>query len=382
MEEALTCSIKQEIDLCIRDKKQKEKRRRLREAQKISRHNVACKIINPEADYTDMALHVQQIGDKENIYQAVINRAIVLTQRFYCFHKTDKIHYKLIAPSALLLSIKLDSNYTLLREYTLKLIRRFGHNTSAYTTGDLYEFEAILIQTLWPDHLFLDDFDEIVHHLCESYTNQKKERVEEKIKQLLICTTMATRFSPFEIVTKSIDIINIDVSLKEECENANRTEYALIKDNDDCSIFTCKLCPKRCHSVKDLSEHIEEKHAKCPKCQKILMHKRYLKEHLLRHDLKDTSSNKFKCLQCEKFFKTKTTLKNHEERTHQEPKTKQKEVFQCSNCTKSFPSKSNLNRHIKSAHKRQTFECPYCSKFLCRSDVLKDHIRFVHNIRL
>ena len=128
MEEALTCSIKHEIDLSIRDKKRKEKRRRLREARKISLHNVACTIINPEEDYTDMALHIQQIGGEENIYQACINRAIVLTQRFYCFHKTDKIHYKHIAPSALFLSIKLDKDPRLLREYTLKLIRRFGHN--------------------------------------------------------------------------------------------------------------------------------------------------------------------------------------------------------------------------------------------------------------
>ena len=56
--------------------------------------------------------------------------------------------------------------------------------------------------------------------------------------------------------------------------------------------------------------------------------------------------------------------------------------FACSSCTKTFTKLDILKRHIKRVHETPTFKCGSCGKLFIRSDFLKRHEKSVHLIFL
>ena len=80
------------------------------------------------------------------------------------------------------------------------------------------------------------------------------------------------------------------------------------------AFFQCKICEQECSNIKDLQEHKKEKH---------------------------TTSEDFKCDDCDKIFKSQKKLDDHE-KTH--------EKFECDECDKVFQYEGLLERHVDAVH--------------------------------
>ena len=52
--------------------------------------------------------------------------------------------------------------------------------------------------------------------------------------------------------------------------------------------------------------------------------------------------------------------------------------FACSSCSKTFTKLDILKRHIKRVHETPTFKCGTCGKLFIRSGILKRHEKSVH----
>ena len=85
-----------------------------------------------------------------------------------------------------------------------------------------------------------------------------------------------------------------------------------------------------------------------------------------------------KCEICEKVFKTKTVLKSHFRRVHDND-GKVHVCNKCETCGKSFSKASNLKTHIYTVHERhKDHKCESCGKSFSQFGHLKSHIREVH----
>lgn len=83
----------------------------------------------------------------------------------------------------------------------------------------------------------------------------------------------------------------------------------------------------------------------------------------------------FKCQFCIKKFTSRDTREKHE-RTHTGEKP-----FECriDGCDKHFSQSNNRIRHERT-HKGKLFTCELCSKKYGRNEMVKIHMRNVHNI--
>ena len=129
------------------------------------------------------------------------------------------------------------------------------------------------------------------------------------------------------------------------------------------------------HKIKHLREQAEKGVAgideanlyyHCDKCDKRLVSKQGLLEHLKIHD----ESSKFPCPTCGLAFARKQTLKEHERAAHSTD-----ENYQCKDCGKRFGNQSQLKKH-KLSHEEPQFQCKYCSKKLSTAVYLKNHERY------
>ncbi|XP_060802984.1 zinc finger protein 714 isoform X2 [Amyelois transitella] len=109
--------------------------------------------------------------------------------------------------------------------------------------------------------------------------------------------------------------------------------------------FFCDLCPYKCkhkyYLVMHMRTHTGEKPYKCPQCQATFVNPSNLNKHKLTHQEKQ-----FKCMLCEKAFRTNTALREHQEATHMNIKHK------CVYCGRDFCYKSDLRKHEIKNHNR------------------------------
>lgn len=75
------------------------------------------------------------------------------------------------------------------------------------------------------------------------------------------------------------------------------------------------------------------------------------------------------CLQCEKFFANKLTLKDHEMRFH----NKNAPQYPCTICGKSFNLLRDLNQHIRNHRNKKAFKCNLCPLAYSCLDKLNEH---------
>ncbi|XP_053607382.1 zinc finger protein 62-like [Plodia interpunctella] len=109
--------------------------------------------------------------------------------------------------------------------------------------------------------------------------------------------------------------------------------------------FFCDLCPYKCkhkyYLVMHMRTHTGEKPYKCPHCPATFVNPSNLNKHKLTHQEKQ-----FKCMLCEKAFRTNTALREHQEATHMNIKHK------CVYCGRDFCYKSDLRKHEIKNHNR------------------------------
>ena len=112
----------------------------------------------------------------------------------------------------------------------------------------------------------------------------------------------------------------------------------------------------------------------CDICGAVFTLQKNLKRHIsVQHKESDSIKINHDCDQCD-YSGTYTNLMQHKLNKHKENKRK------CSICLAEFNNKSHLNRHMNSSHKKLLpHTCYICYKGFSRKDVLKNHIKSVHN---
>ncbi|CAG5050138.1 unnamed protein product [Parnassius apollo] len=109
--------------------------------------------------------------------------------------------------------------------------------------------------------------------------------------------------------------------------------------------FFCDLCPYKCkhkyYLVMHMRTHTGEKPYKCPHCPATFVNPSNLNKHKLTHQEKQ-----FKCLLCEKAFRTNSALREHHNAAHMNIK------HTCNFCGRDFCYKSDLRKHEIRNHNR------------------------------
>ncbi|XP_013169178.1 PREDICTED: zinc finger protein 665-like [Papilio xuthus] len=109
--------------------------------------------------------------------------------------------------------------------------------------------------------------------------------------------------------------------------------------------FFCDLCPYKCkhkyYLVMHMRTHTGEKPYKCAHCPATFVNPSNLNKHKLTHQEKQ-----FKCMLCEKAFRTNGALREHHDATHMNIK------HTCAYCGRDFRYKSDLRKHEIRYHNR------------------------------
>jgi len=134
--------------------------------------------------------------------------------------------------------------------------------------------------------------------------------------------------------------------------------------------FHCKEigCETKFTSNCSLKKHFNSVHQmmreKCPICQKLVGS---LKKHTqIVHD----KIREYQCPECQKFFQTRTHVKNHYNRVHMGLKE------QCPDCNKMV---QDVRTHVNFVHKKvANFPCDQCNTKCVSSTALKKHTLSVH----
>ncbi|CAH2239786.1 jg20721 [Pararge aegeria aegeria] len=109
--------------------------------------------------------------------------------------------------------------------------------------------------------------------------------------------------------------------------------------------FFCDLCPYKCkhkyYLVMHMRTHTGEKPYKCAECPATFVNASNLNKHKLTHQEKQ-----FKCMLCEKAFRTGTALWEHHDAKHMNIK------HTCTFCGRDFCYKSDLRKHEIRSHNR------------------------------
>ncbi|KAL7015221.1 hypothetical protein ACKWTF_016351 [Chironomus riparius] len=147
-------------------------------------------------------------------------------------------------------------------------------------------------------------------------------------------------------------------------------------------IYSCDICPKKFVFLKSLKYHVEvhRKRAReenfpyqCAACQrKFLSEEKY--KHHITYSHAETSS--FVCYLCGKTLDSRKKLNYHMLR-HQDIRN-----YQCTKCGMKFLQARHLDRHMTTHSEVRPYVCTEigCGKAFKMSDVLKKHLRKVHQV--
>ncbi|GAB5360049.1 hypothetical protein AAMO2058_000594100 [Amorphochlora amoebiformis] len=123
----------------------------------------------------------------------------------------------------------------------------------------------------------------------------------------------------------------------------------------------CFMCSKNMSSIAALKVHLLRhtgiKPHSCALCNMTFFQRGGLRQHELTHR-QDNDSKPYRCKQCARSFREKTSLINHQRlHTGERP-------YQCPQCHKSFVQKNSLSVHLRAMHNNtgKIFKCQVCEK--------------------
>ena len=138
----------------------------------------------------------------------------------------------------------------------------------------------------------------------------------------------------------------------------------------------CEICDKLFTVKKNLTRHLEthavERKHKCHLCDKAFRTKVVLRGHFKSHGIKVVP---YECELCGKVFGTKFRLKSHKIFVH-----KQAGKYPCAVCGKNLPTEKHLQRHLRTHTGEKTLKCDICEKLFKEKSQLSEHQRGVHGI--
>ena len=79
-----------------------------------------------------------------------------------------------------------------------------------------------------------------------------------------------------------------------------------------------------------------------------------------------------KCEECNKFFSTVFSLRQHKQSQHELI------IFECDKCEYETKAKTNLNRHIETIHEGERYNCEFCEWKGLYPEALRIHIKGEH----
>ncbi|XP_041470636.1 histone-lysine N-methyltransferase PRDM9-like isoform X2 [Lytechinus variegatus] len=135
-------------------------------------------------------------------------------------------------------------------------------------------------------------------------------------------------------------------------------------------VFKCKYCPKRFSTNKNVIRHEDTVHTnngqyKCEYCPATYTRMAAL----LLHRQKHTMDRPFKCEECPRSFSSESALKNHL------PEHRGERPYICDVCGKGFGTRKNMTCHKRRVHMAPTtvFNCSFCEKTFKHKTALSQH---------
>lgn len=104
---------------------------------------------------------------------------------------------------------------------------------------------------------------------------------------------------------------------------------------------------------------------KCEQCGRQFRQKTTLQQHERTH----SDSRPYECAECEKRFRQQSHLKQHA-RIHSKEKP-----YKCDFCERTFRQRAILNQHLRIHSGEKPYECPECGKFFRQKAILDQHVR-------
>ncbi|XP_013149017.1 PREDICTED: gastrula zinc finger protein XlCGF26.1-like isoform X2 [Papilio polytes] len=163
------------------------------------------------------------------------------------------------------------------------------------------------------------------------------------------------------------------------CPKTFTDRYNLRKHSANClrnRRVTCAHCMKTYANKDGLRNHIQLRHPNilppkvlkktiiCKECGKGFLTPSQLKAHNLKH----SSEKRFYCVECDKSFKCKYTLKQHLKLTSRHANASELQ-HACTQCDKRFGIKRDLERHMNRIHLNiRPYKCDLCEKVTSKSN--------------
>ncbi|XP_038208175.1 zinc finger protein 782-like [Zerene cesonia] len=203
-------------------------------------------------------------------------------------------------------------------------------------------------------------------NLEEHIIFKKENQFDEKLKN-------DTFKYEYENFASDDDDEQLDVNI---CKQQNNDR---LKIPEKIYTYHCELCDKRFIRNKRYENHKrthESEGLSCMSCDKTFKTKRGLREHQ-KNVHSPWSFNETKCRLCGKVFKSRNSLKQHEIR-HGERK-----LYICDVCGKKCLSKSYLKIHLETHNekKERNYGCDICNKKFFSKMYLNTHIHRAHTGR-
>lgn len=153
-----------------------------------------------------------------------------------------------------------------------------------------------------------------------------------------------------------IDATDEDMEKKcPECYKMIKVAY-LKSHRKECKVIKCSICKVILNSMYDLSEHQTKEHPMaimmkfCMLCNREFVGSIALEKHINRTHRKHFHLYKYKCMECNKYFKHPKDLFAHYFSTH-----RYLQPYSCKICDKGFRIRKAFTLHIKMEHKSNGF---------------------------
>lgn len=130
-------------------------------------------------------------------------------------------------------------------------------------------------------------------------------------------------------------------------------------------VFQCQICNKKFPTEKGLSSHLNTHNYECSICNRLFSNNQLLLDHIQVHPVESNTT----------YVNYGETLNNNNIIVKKEDVVSKQNLYYCNNCEKTFKMKSQLDQHQKDKH---YVPCTDCGKSFINATAMKAHYNSVH----